>query len=265
MVRFRRLVLALPLLLVLPAVSHASSNPIPGVGIVVKRNPGSSTAFVVPGGFLGAGSAPFAGTVGLKGRCSFECGGCDTDCGGGPPDTRLDYSEDTSSGPFDVSMGATTLYSTDPIAVDVGGSSSFFDVFVTLSGPGPLADDPVPGTFTLPSGSALDLATSSTVASSSLDLHASITFADHTTGIAAGSSLEEDLHLDLLGAGLPVARVADGTATGHVVMGGNGATVTAFTYANAGGGLRLQMLSLEAGAPVPVHAHSWGALKSVYR
>jgi hypothetical protein len=216
---------------------------------------------VVPGGFFGSGSAPFSGDVGFEGRCSYQCGGCDSDCGGGPPDGRIDYSTDSSSGPFDASLTAMTLYSVDPIAV--GGS--FFDVFITISGPGPLADDPIPGTVAIPPGASLDLGGASTVASSSVDLHATMTFADHVTGVAAGSALEQDLHLTLQDAALPIARVADGTTAGHIVLGGTGATVTPFTYASAGGEWSLRLLSLEPGAPVPARAKSWGAVKTMYR
>jgi hypothetical protein len=259
--RFPVPALSLALLLASPLQVLAASNPIPGVGIVVKRPPGTSTALVVPGGFFGGGSAAFAGGVGLEGSCSHQCGGCDSDCGGGPPDGRIDYAADTAAGPFDTSLSAMTLYSVEPIAV----GSSFFDVFVTLSGPGPLPDDPIPGIIVTAEGQELDTGSSALVQSGSVDLHATITFADHATGIAAGSSLEQDLHLALQEAALPIARVADGTATGHIVLGGNGATVTPFTYASAGGGLSLRLLSLEPGAPVPARAKSWGQVKAVHR
>jgi len=259
--RFRAAVLSLAVLIVLPVQVLASSNPIPGVGIVVKRPPGSSTAFVLPGGFFGIGSPPFSGSVGLQGRCSNECGGCDSDCGGGPPEGRIDYAADGSAGPFDQSMTAMTLYSVAPIAV--GGSS--FDVFVTISGPGPLSDDPIPGTLAIPSGASLGVGELSSVSSSSLDLHATITFADHATGIAAGSSLEKDVHLTLQDSALPIARMADGTAAGHIVLGGNGATVTPFTYASSGGEMSLRMLTLEPGSPVPTRAKTWGAVKLIAR
>src|SRR4051794_23708148 len=116
--RFRPLLplSALALLVALPALSLASSNPIPGVGIVVKRNPGSSTALVIPAGFFGAGSSPFSGSVALEGRCSHDCGGCDNSCASTPgsPDCRLDYATSSFTGPLDLTMPATTLYSSSP-------------------------------------------------------------------------------------------------------------------------------------------------------
>lgn len=249
---------------VVALANNLQSNPIPGVGIVVKRNrPGSSTAFAAPGGFFGPGSEPFTGFVPMEGRCSHECGGCNTVCG--TPDGRIDYAADAPSGPFDLSMASMTLYSVTPIPVDIGGATSLFDVVVTLSGPGPLADDPIPGSLALPPAGSLGLGGTSTVQSSAIDLHATITFADHATGVAAGGSLEQDLHLTLQEVALPIARVLDGTSTGHIVLGGDGASVRTFTFASSGDELRIGFLSNEQGAAVPVRARSWGAVKSMYR
>ena len=249
-----------------------ASNPIPGVGIVIKQckcPPAwkccSAVTARMAAGFFGPGSAPVDSGVTLIGRCSHDCGGCETDCGGGPPDGRFDFAADSPSGPFEVSMAPMTLYSADPISIDVGGSVASLDVIVTLSGLGPLADDPISGTLAIPSGAALLPGAATTVQSSSLDLHATITFADHVTGVPVGGSVEQDLHLTLQEAALPIACIADGSLTGHLVPGGNGATVTPFTFASAGGELQVQMRSLEAGAPVPARSRSWGTLKTVYR
>lgn len=254
------------LLLVLPSLCAASSNPIPGVGIVVKRPPGSSTAFVAPAGFFGAGSAAFAASVPMEGRCSHDCGGCDNNCAthAGVPDSRFDYASSSSSGPFDMSMQSTTLYSTSPIKVSVNGVDRFFHVFVTISGPGAAPDDPIPGTFTLPPGQSLDLGAASTVASSSLDLHATTTFEDATTGIAAGSSIEQDVHLVLQEPNLPVARVANGTPSGAIVLGSDGSSAVRFNYASPGG-LLISCLSLDASSPVASRSTTWGAIKTHYR
>jgi hypothetical protein len=257
--------------LLVAAVAWAG-NPIPGVGVVVKQckcppdwKCCSAASLRVGPGFFGPGSAPVDSGVSLQGQCSFDCNDCDDDCDGGPPDTEFDFAADSPAGPFEVTVPATTLYSMDPIAVDIGGVTSYFDVFVTVSGPGPLADDAIPGTLAIPGGASLDVGTTSTVASSSLDVHVTITFADHNTGVLVVGTIEQDLHLTLQDPALPIARIADGTPDGHIVPGGNGVTVTPFTYASSGDELRLQVRALEPGAPVPARPSTWGAIKSLYR
>ena len=247
-----------------------AGNPIPGVGIVIKKckcppdwKCCSAVTLRLLGGFFGPGSAPVDSGVTLQGQCSEACGGCDSDCGGGPPDGHFDFAADVPGGPFEVTLSPLTLYSSEPLPVAMGGGVALFDVVVTLSGPGPLADDPIPGALAIAAGTTLVPGTATSVASSALDLHATITFADHATGVPVAGSLEQDLHVTLQDAALPIACLADGSPTGHLVPGGNGATVTPFEY--AGDGLYLRMLSLEPGAPVPARARSWGRVKVVYR
>jgi hypothetical protein len=261
--------------LALPLQVHAGSKPVPSIGIVVKRcncPPKyaccSQAAVGTPAGFFGPGSAQFAGAVGLEGRCSHDCGGCGNDCGGSgsSPDGSIGYLVDGAGGPFEMSMQSTVLYSVAPIQVSINGVDSFFDVFVSISGQGPLPDDPIPGMVTLPAGQTLDVGTSSQVLSSYLDLHCTITFADAITGEAAGAAIEQDLHLALRDAGLPIARVADGTAEGGpIVLGLDGANLQPFTYSSAGDELTVQMYSLFQAAPVSAGARTWGALKTRYR
>jgi hypothetical protein len=191
---------ALALALSLSGTAEAASNPIPGVGIVVKRNrPGSSSSFsgpglpAIPADFFAAGSAPFSGIVGLQGQCSQNCGGCDDDV----DDSRIDYVEDTDTGIFDTEMASASLYSTAPIEVLVNGVPSFFDVFVELSGAGLVPDAPIPGSVQLPPGVSLVPGSSAVVASSSCDVHARFTFADAATGAAVGQAIEADFPLSL--------------------------------------------------------------------
>ena len=273
-------------LLVLPIGVYASSNPIPGVGIVVKhcstgglpslraggfgiQNHCKPTKRVmIPGGFFGPGSAAFDEIVPIDGRCGHACGGCDSDCSGmeDNPDGRIDYASEGVMGPFDMIMPSTVLYSRQPIMVNVDGVDTFFDVFVTISGLGALPDDPIQGRLTLPSGGTLGVGTSSQVEGSFIDLHSTMTFANASTGEAAGSAIEEDLHLEIHDpVGLPLTRVADGTAVGRIVLGLDGSNLQAFTFVSANDELALRMRSLYQFPPVPVKARTWGALKTSYR
>jgi len=277
--RVGRLLPALFVLLgLLPLDALASSNPIPGVGIVVKHCSGggttlqhhckSATRVIAPGGFFAPGSAPFDGVVPIQGRCGEACNGCDTECVGNEanPDGRIDYASETSAGPFDVIMPSTLFYSIDPIQVAVDGVDTFFDVFVTVRGIGLGVDDPIHGVLTLPPGGTLEVGTSSLVENSTLDLHSTMTFANTATGEAAGSAIEQDLHLDLHdSAGLALTRIADGTAGGRIVLGLDGSTFEIFTYTSANDELTLRMRSLHPDGAVPAQAPSWGALKTLYR
>ena len=266
------LIIALVLLL---GVSTAfASNPIPGVGIVIKQCKcppswkccGAVTARTTAGQF-GPGSDAFDGTMGLMGRCSHDCGGCDDDCAGSPgnPDGHMDFAADSPAGPFDISMAPMTLYSIEPIRVSINGADSFFDMFVTLTGQQPLPDAALTGSLSLTPGERLDVGGASRVGGSSIDLHCTITFADAATGMPAGPTLEQDLHLTLQDAELPIARVADGSATGRIVLGPGIPTTVPFSYASAGGELTLEMRSLYPDSPVAVHARTWGSLKTLYR
>jgi len=262
--RFRSNLLVAAVSCVLSAgVAFAGANPIPGVGVVIKRNPGSGGYAVVPGGFFGPGSEPFTGFVPMEGRCSHECGGCDNDCAGreGDPDGRIDYEADFATGPFTMIMQPTVMHSIAPILVRINGVDSFFDVFVTISGQGPSSDDPIPGMLHLPPGESLDTGTSSVVLGSSLDLHCTFTFFDHSTGMAAGSALEQDFHMTLDNAALPITRVADGTPGGRIVLGLSGSGVVPFQYSSADG-LVMTMLSLYDSGAVTVQESPWGWVKA---
>jgi hypothetical protein len=243
-------------------------NPVPGIGIIVKKHPpgsgyfGASGLAAIPAGFFGPGSEPFAGEVGLQGQCSFDCGGCDNDCGGSTSDSRIDYVEDTLTGIFATEMAPASLYSTAPIEVAVNGVVSFFDVFMEIRGPVPGAS--IPGSLQLPPGVTLVPGSSAVVAGSSCDLHARFTFADATTGAVVGQAIEQEFHLVLQEANLPIARVNNGSTAGRIVLGLDGTATVPFTYASAGGALILQMKSLTE-APVGVDDASWGSLKSLFR
>jgi hypothetical protein len=258
--RIRRLSLAVALSLAIPFAVAQAGNPIPGVGIVVKKckctNPCCTTARIsVPGGFFGPGSPAFDGTIGMQGRED------------GTADGRIDYSSDTNAGPFVMTMAAMTLYSQDPIQVDLSGVPSFFDVSVELSGPGPESNDPIPGTMTLAPGTSLDPGTVVPVAAASLGITYKIMFHDHTTGEQAGTFIAGDLEAILKNLGLlnSAACVADGTPTGHIVFGSDGATASDFAFGSANDELVIQMLSLDQLGPVSAQATTWGAVKSMYR
>ncbi len=246
-----------------------AGNPIPGVGIVVKRNPGSGGNFAAPGlpaipaGFFGPGSASFAGAVGLESQCSALCGHCDADCNGGPDD-RLDYVENADPGTLAMELAPVSLYSAAPIQVAVNGVVSFFDVFMELRCPGPVPGARIPGALQLPPGATLAPGTSAVVAASSLDVHARFTFADAATGAAVGQAIEQDFHLVLQESNLPIARLNDGTQAGKIVLGLDGSTAVPFTYASAGGALVVQLKSLTEAA-VADQSASWGSLKSLFR
>jgi hypothetical protein len=263
--RIRSFLSALILMLLISTEVRAASNPIPGVGIVVKRNPGTSSALVLPAGFFGPGSQPFEGRVGLQGRCSHDCGGCDNDCAGSEsnPDGRIDYAYDVLTGPFDVIMQSTTLYSDAPIEVMIDGAPSFFDVFVTISGQFPPADDPVIGALHLASGS-LDIGVTATVRDANGNFHCHITFADHTTGMIAGSSVEMDLHMEMQDSSVAITRLADGTPSGVMVLGRGVSSTDPITFASAGGELELKILSLYTPASVPVQSTTWENMKLLY-
>jgi hypothetical protein len=263
--RLSRLVLTAIALVMAPRLSLAAvevvPKPVPGIPIIVKQCPTGCTshAIALPGGFLGPGTPGFAGTVQLLGRCLHTCSPCDADCGGGSPDGRFDYVEATPAGPFEMTLSALTLYSASPI--DVGGT--LYDVLVTLSGPSPLADDPMSGSLLLPPGAVLPVGGVAPVQSSALDAHATITFALHATGEAVGGALEQDLHLVLQGPSVPLERIAGSTPEGVLVLGSDGVTVEPFRY--AGDGLDLTLLSVRSLAPVATRARTWGALKAIYR
>jgi hypothetical protein len=258
------------LVLLLAGAAEAASNPIPGIGIIFKHPPGSSTAIGAPGlpaipaGFFGPGSAPFSGVVDLQGQCSQNCGGCDDDCDGDVDDSRIDYVEDTDTGIFATALARAFLYSASPIEVAVNGVPSFFDVFVEIRGPGLVTDAPIPGSLQLPPGVTLAPGSSAVVAAGSCDVHARFTFADATTGAAVGQAIEADFPMVLQAGSLPIVRLNDGTPAGRIVLGLDGSTALPFTYASAGGGLVLQLKSL-ADAPVGVESASWGTVKGLFR
>ena len=236
-------------------VALASSNPIPGVG------------FTLPAGFFGPGSEPFDGFVTMEGQCSHSCGGCDDNCASSPgsSDSRMDYSMDVPTGPFDMTMHATTMYSVAPIQVMINGVASFFDVSVEMSGPAPANDDDIVGTMALAPGESLDVGTSAHVLSSSLDVFYTITFADASTGIAAGTAITGELETVLKNLGLLATRVAAGGPGGTIVMGYDGSSTAQFTYASSNDDLVLNLLSLYQSGPVPTTNASWGAVKALYR
>jgi hypothetical protein len=258
--------IALALALAGPAAAH---NPIPGIGIVVKRNPGTTSSFSAPGlpaipaDFFGPGSEPFAGAVGLESACSALCGHCDADCNGGPDD-RLDYVENTDTGAFAMELAPVSLYSVAPIQVAVNGVVSFFDVFVEVRSLDPAPGARIPGSLQLPPGTTFAPGTSSVVVASSLDVHARFTFTNAATGAAVGQAIEQDFHLVLQDSNLPIARLNDGTPAGKIVLGLDGSTTVPFTYASAGGALVVQFKSL-AETAVGDESASWGSFKSLFR
>jgi hypothetical protein len=208
------------------------------------------------------GSAPIETSVLLQGRCAYSCSP------GDPGDGGIDYDADSDSGPFAMTLPAMTLYSSTPMQVDVSGVMTPFDVIVTLSGQSPPADDPMTGVFTLPTGSSLPLGATAQVASSGLDLHATTRFVNALTGELAPGVIEQDFHLNLFTFtpdALPVARHADGTAEGSIVLGLGESSPVTFGYASDDGGLVLNLQSLFDAGPTPVRTATWGALKVRYR
>jgi hypothetical protein len=265
--RIRFAWLAFIILCVSPLGAIASSNPIPGVGIVVKRPPGSSTAFVIPGGFFGAGSSPFSGTVGMEGRCSHDCGGCDNNCAGNEdnPDGRMDFSYDVETGPFTITMPAMTLHVIEEIEYLVETFPYKVRATARISGPDPSPDDPVTGVFNLQAGEALYAGGWGKIDNSELPVHCTITFFDDVTGLQVGGVIEQDLLLTLQGSDVPVARAADGTPSGRMVMGSDLSSIVPFTYASADGELSIKMLSLYTTGPVATEGRTWGGVKALYR
>lgn len=152
-------------------------------------------------------------------------------------DGRIDYETDSDAWPFALSLPSMTLFSSTPVQVEVDGVMTPFDIVVTLSGPAPQADDPLAGMLTLAAGSSLPPEATAPVASSQLDLRATTTFINALIGEPSSAVIEADLNLDLFTftpAALPVARRADGTAEGNIVLGlgGDGLPVV-FGYASA--------------------------------
>jgi hypothetical protein len=248
--QMRRLSLALLLSLVFPlSVAHAG-NPIPGVGIVVKKckcqTPCCLAARLsLPGGFFGPGSPPVDVAFGMQGRED------------GTPDSRIDYAADDLSGPFDMSMQRMKFFTSEPIAFGAAGGISAYDVQCDLSGPDPGTDDPLTGELKLHSGD-------SDVLDSFLDGHCVFTFHDHTTGEDVGTPIEMDAHLVLQNTALPIVLIPDGTPTGHIALGFDGAAAVPFTYSSAGNELVIVGLSLQEG-PVATQPSTWGAVKALYR
>jgi hypothetical protein len=139
-------------------------------------------------------------------------------------------------------------------------------VFVELSGPGPESDDAIPGMLLIAPGESLDNGTSATVADGTLAISYTIKFVDTSTGEFAGAAITGDLETILKNLGLlTVARMADGTPAGHIVLGYDGLGAVAFEYASANDELVIKMLSLLPSGPVSTEARSLGAVKALYR
>lgn len=245
-------------------------QPIKGVGVVIKRCESppcrccGQSSNRLAGGFFGNNSPPVDFTVALEGRCSHACGGCVADCSANP-DGRIDYASDGPAGPFDALLASTSIYSVEPARISVNGADSLYDVTITLQGVDPLHQGPIRGAVVLAPGSVLNVGTTATVQSSSLDLHVTLTLVNVASGVAAGSPIEQDLHLTLVDTALPIARLADGSPDGHIVLGSDGTTARRVTYASPGGELQLKFASLDAGTPVSACKRSWGAVKTIYR
>ena len=261
-------------LIAISGASTAWANPIPGIPIII-RCPCPGPVYVESGrcctkrhvsaarGALGPDSAPVDEAVLLQGPCAYACGP------GSPGDGRIDYDTSSDAGPFAMSLPSMTLFSSTPLQVEVDGVLTPFDVVVTLSGQAPQADDPLAGMLTLAAGSSLPPGATAQVAGSQLDLHATTTFVNALTGEPSSAVIEEDLHLDLFTftpAALPVARLADGTAEGNIVLGlgGDGLPVV-FGYASANNELVLNLESLYDAGTVSATPATWGALKASYR
>lgn len=247
--------IGLALTVVLASTAHAS-NPIPGVGIVVKRNPGSSTALTVPADFFGAGSSAFSGTVGLEGRCSNECGGCDN-CASSPlgSDTRIDFDLPPGSSVLSATMPYFVCYSVNTVDFTIGGAVRPLQVVVSVSGRAPAPALDVSGEFVLPAGTTLAVGSSAELVSGSLQVRCVTTFVDATTGQAVGGSLVRDLDVSLSSLQpVAISRVDNGTTAGRVVLGRDGSgAVTPVRLASSGDELVLSLLSLDT--PVtPVRA-----------
>lgn len=260
--------------LVLAVAPAAMANRIPGIPIMIKCPCPGTPVYVesqrcctkhattrVAGG-LGPGSAPVDEPVLLQGLCAYACSP------GDQGDGRIDYDAASDAGPFTMELPAMTLFSSTPLQVDVNGVLTPFDVVVTLSGPGPQADDPMTGALALAAGSSLAFGTTAPVADGQLDCHATTTFVNALTGEQAGAAIEEDFHLDLFTFtpdALPVTRVADGTATGSIVLGLGDGQPAVFGFGSSGNGLVLNLQGLYDAGAVAAAPATWGALKASYR
>lgn len=250
-----------------------ATKTVPGVGVVVKKHPGSEADFgapllpPIPADFFHPGSEPFTGEIRLLGPLSVSCPSCDEDSNGLPPeaaDSRIDYVEETPSEPFVMELAPVVLVSEEPIPVNSGASTSLFDVFVTIGAQSTVPDAPALGLLQCAPGAILLPGSVSSVASSFLDVRCTFTFADASTGETAGSAIVHEFRLHLQEADLPVTRVADGTEDGRIVIGLDGLTTLPFTYASSGGELTLNLRSMYAESPVTAETRSWGAVKELF-
>jgi hypothetical protein len=128
-----------------------------------------------------------------------------------------------------------------------------------------MPDDPITGGFELVPGTALPVGGASTVQTSQISLHASISFVNATTGALVGGTLEQVLTLALKYPLIPVARPAFGTVDGRIIMGQQASGNVPFAYVSAGGELQLQMTSYDIPMPVSVRSTTWGGLKQRWR
>ncbi|MEY4375311.1 MAG: hypothetical protein RL760_1478 [Candidatus Eisenbacteria bacterium] len=248
----RRLLPLLALLLLAPAVALASSNPIPGVGIIVKRNPGSSSALAIPPDFFGPGSSSFSGTVSLEGTCSHLGPTRFEECDDG--DARFDFVLSSGSSALQLFMSPVTLYSSTPITVSVGGAPLVLDVVVRLSSLDPLPSSRISGQLELSPGTVLAPGSSSTLASGFLDLLATTTFVDPSSGVAVGSSLQQPLRLSLVGTDVPITRIDDGTAFGRIVLGGLSHNPAFVSNGNSGVMPAMELVVTPLSPPLPVRS-----------
>jgi hypothetical protein len=262
---FKRLCMTILILSLAAGSVLAASVPVPGVGVVIKKHPGSSHARfgtgdlpAIPADFFGPGSLPFEGLVGLQGPCELPCDPCNCN------DLRIDYSMDSASGPFDTEMVALTLHSTAPIVVgNLSGVDSFFDVWVEISAVG--GGSPVTGGLSIEPGTALLPGTTSFVVDSFFDIEYRISFSEpgSLVRLPAGPFVRVAT-LEFQSISPPIACLDDGSSTGVLVLGSNGLAAQPFIYGTIGGELTLEMESVSE-AVVGAESASWGAMKHRFR
>lgn len=263
----RRLAIACVSALVFVSVATsvlAASNPIPGIGVVIKKGSSSAATRVtfgtgslpeVPANFFDPGSEPFSGTVALDPVCGFPCGPCGCD------ESRIDYSTETPAGPFDTEMLPITLRSVSPITVtNASGVDSFFDVWVEVLGSGGAST--ISGSLTIQPGALLVPGTSTFVVDSFFDITYRISFTEPGSMAPVSPPLTGDLRLDMQTTDMPITCYDDGSSTGVFLLGisaqgGNVPIILADVQAT----LSLELDSVFS-PPVSGGKTSWSNLKS---
>ena len=215
----------------------ATGDPLPGVDILVRKEPicpctygsfGAPDLPTIPADFFGPGSDPFDGTVALE----YLDPVIDNDS------IELNLVEGTTPNVFDIEIEPLTLTSIEPI--DVGGGS-FFDITFHILADGLPPGEPVIGQVELPPSQTLTPGASNLIVESFINIAYEIEFNETGTGNpAAGGPLTGSLSLLLQDIDAPIWRQLEGP----VVLGSDGSSLVPLTYASGGGGLVLAIQSV---------------------